>query len=160
DWAARRLLYPYSATKRAAEEAALAMTARGLRVVVVNPSIVIGPEDFAPTPGGRTVRDVLARRIPASIRMGLAYVDVRDVAAGHLLAAERGRPGARYILSAHNLMLVDFFREVAAVAGVPPPRWQVPVAVARVAALFFEVWARGTRTRPLVTRAILQVASR
>jgi dihydroflavonol-4-reductase len=152
--------YPYAATKRQAEEDALAMARRGLPVVVVNPSIVIGPEDFGPSAGGRHVKDLMDRRVPAWIRMGLAYVDARDVAEGHLLAAERGRPGERYILSAHNLMLDEFFRQAAAAAGVPPPRWQVPLGAAYAMACLFEAWAVVARRRPLVTRGVLQSAGK
>ena len=160
DWATYRLRTAYAATKRQAEEDALAMAARGLPVVVVNPSIVIGPEDTAPTPGGKPIRDLLHGRIPATLPMGLAYVDVRDVAAGHLLAAERGRPGRRYILSAHNVELEPFFRQIAALAGVPPPRWQLPIWAAYAAASVFELGAALTGRPPLVTRATLQVAGR
>jgi dihydroflavonol-4-reductase len=160
DWATHGLTTLYALTKRQGEEEALERARRGLPVVVVNPTIVIGPEDFAPTPGGGLVRDVVRRRIPGSLRMGLSYVDVRDVAEGHLLAARRGQVGRRYLLSTENLMLEEFFRLVAAAAGVPPPRWRVPFPLVWTAALFAEGFAAVSGRSPGVTRRLLEVAGR
>ena len=72
---------------------------RGLPVVIVSPSTPVGDGDVKPTPTGKIVVDFLAGRFPAYVDTGLNLIDVRDVAAGHLLAAERGRPGERYILA-------------------------------------------------------------
>lgn len=90
--------------------------------------------------------------------MGMSYVDVRDVAIGQALAAERGRPGRRYILSAENRTLEQFFSEAAAAAGVPSPRLRVPISAAKSAALLFEAWSAVTARPPLVTRAVLEAA--
>jgi dihydroflavonol-4-reductase len=160
DWDLHGLDYPYAATKRAAEAEALEWAARGLPVVVVNPSIVLGPEDFAPTSGGQHLKELIERRIPGFLPMGVSYVDVRDVAAGQLLAAEKGRPGQRYILSAHNLTLEEFYRQACAIAGVPPPRWRVPLPLAYAGACVFEGMSALTGRPPRATRDVLRVAHR
>lgn len=160
DWDTHRYEFPYALTKRSAEEDALSRARDGLHVVVVNPSIVIGPEDFQPTSGTRTIRDLLEGRIPAYIKTGLAYVDVRDVAEGHLLAARHGRSGERYILSAHDLMLGDFLRRAAMTAGVRWPRLQVPYPVVYTAALASEAWAGLRRRDPGISRNLIRITGR
>jgi dihydroflavonol-4-reductase len=121
----------YKRTKLAAEAVALEAAARGMDVVVVNPTAVVGPGDRRPTPTGAMVAGVARGRIrgytPAA---GLNVVAVRDVAAGHALALERGRSGRRYILGGENLSLREVFAQIAAAAGRPAPRVPVPWGVA------------------------------
>src|SRR5262249_31572794 len=74
----------------------------GLPAVIVNPPTPIGPHDVRPTPTGRMVVEAASGRIPAFVDTGLNFVHVDDVAAGHLLAFERGRIGERYILGGQN----------------------------------------------------------
>ena len=100
----------YKRSKVEAERLALAAAAEGRHVVVVNPTAPVGPGDHAPTPTGRIVADFLAGRMPAYVDTGLNLVDVRDVAAGHRLALERGRPGRRYILGNENMTLREILR--------------------------------------------------
>ena len=88
---------------------ALDRAARGLPVVVVNPTAPVGPWDVKPTPTGRVVLDFLKGRIPAYISSGMNLVDVEDVAAGHILAMKKGRPGQRYILGNINVTLLQLF---------------------------------------------------
>jgi dihydroflavonol-4-reductase len=85
----------YKKSKFDAERVAEAYAAKGLPVVIVNPSTPVGELDVKPTPTGQLVVDFLNRRLPAYVDTGLNLVDVRDVAAGHLLAAEKGRPGEK-----------------------------------------------------------------
>ena len=127
DW---ELAVPYKRTKLEAERLALAAGA-----VVVNPTTPVGEGDTRPTPTGRMIRGVARGRYLGYIpTTGLNVVDVRDVAAGHALALERGRPGERYLLGGTDLWLGDFFALVASAAGRPAPRLRVPYAVARAAA--------------------------
>src|SRR4029453_14714201 len=93
----------YKRSKFLAEREVDAAAARGLPVVVVNPSTPVGDGDIKPTPTGQIIVDFLNGRMPAYVDTGLNLVDVRDVAAGHLLAADKGRPGERYILAHENL---------------------------------------------------------
>src|SRR6266700_4256106 len=89
---------PYKRSKWQAEQVALQLAQKGLPVVIVNPSAPIGPRDVKPTPTGQVIVDFLNRAMPAYLDTGLNWVHVRDVAVGHILAAEKGRPGERYIL--------------------------------------------------------------
>ncbi|HEX2359842.1 MAG TPA: NAD-dependent epimerase/dehydratase family protein [Solirubrobacterales bacterium] len=117
----------YINSKHEAESVAMSVAAKGLPVVIVNPTFVLGPED--PDPSGTSnglVRRLLLRRIPAYLDGGLNIVDVRDVARGHLLAEERGDEGERYLLAGRNFSLRRLFADLSRIAGVPPPPLQVP----------------------------------
>lgn len=120
----------YKRSKVASERLALDAAARGVHVVVVNPTAPVGPGDHAPTPTGRIVADFLAGRLPAYVDTGLNLVDVRDVAAGHRLALERGTSGRRYILGNQNMTLREILDCLAPMAGRRPPRVRLPHAVA------------------------------
>jgi len=123
------LCVPYKRTKLEAERLALAAGA-----VVVNPTAPVGDGDIRPTPTGRMVEGVARRRVRGYLAgTGLNIVDVRDVAVGHALALEHGRPGQRYLLGGVNLTLEELFARIAAAAGVPRPRIRVPYAAARAA---------------------------
>jgi dihydroflavonol-4-reductase len=124
------LAVPYKRTKLEAEKLALAAGA-----VVVNPTTPVGEGDTRPTPTGRMIRGVARGRYLGYVpTTGLNVVDVRDVAAGHALALERGRPGERYLLGGTDMWLGDFFAAVAAAAGRPRPRLRVPYAAVRAVA--------------------------
>ena len=132
----------YKRSKFMAEQAALEAARRGVPVVIVNPSTPIGALDFKPTPTGRIVVDFLAGRMPAYVDTGLNLVDVEDVARGHILAAARGRIGEKYILGGENLTLKEFLDRLAAISGLPAPRFRIPYAVALGFALGAEAVAR------------------
>jgi dihydroflavonol-4-reductase len=123
------LTVPYKRSKIAAERIALAAGA-----IVVNPTTPVGDGDRKPTPTGRMIAGVAGGRIRGFVATtGLNVVDVRDVARGHALALERGRPGERYLLGAVNLPLEELFAALADLAGRGRPRIRVPYAVALVA---------------------------
>jgi dihydroflavonol-4-reductase len=115
----------YKRSKFLAEEVARDFARRGLPVVIVNPSAPVGPGDVKPTPTGQMIVDFLRGRMWAYLDTGLNLVDVEDVAAGHLLAAERGRVGERYILGNENLSLREIFERLGRLSGIRPPRWKV-----------------------------------
>jgi dihydroflavonol-4-reductase len=115
----------YKRSKFLAEEVARTFARQGLPVVIVNPSTPVGPGDVKPTPTGQMIVDFLRGRMWAYLSTGLNLVDVDDVAAGHLLAAERGRVGKRYILGCRNLTLREIFELLGQVAGIRPPRLKV-----------------------------------
>lgn len=121
-----QIIGPYKKSKFLSELAALELAAKGLPVVVVNPSAPVGPYDSKPTPTGRIILDFLKRRIPAYIDTGLNLVSSRDVAEGHLLAAARGRAGERYILGGENLAFKQVLDLLAEVTGLPAPRLRTP----------------------------------
>jgi dihydroflavonol-4-reductase len=115
----------YKRSKFLAEEVARTFGRRGLPVVIVNPSTPVGPGDVKPTPTGQMIVDFLRGRMWAYLPTGLNLVDVDDVAAGHLLAAERGRVGERYILGCRNLTLHEIFELLGRITGIRPPRLKV-----------------------------------
>ena len=115
----------YVNSKHEAELEAFRMAARGLPVVIVNPTFVLGPEDPSGTSMG-LVRRFLLGRIPAYVDGGLNVVDVRDVAKGHLLAEEKGAVGERYILGGRNFTLDRLFADLARISGVAPPALKLP----------------------------------
>jgi dihydroflavonol-4-reductase len=116
----------YKQSKYQAEQAALRKCAEGLPVVVVNPTAPIGPWDVKPTPTGRMVLDFLLGRMPAYVATGMNLVHVADVADGHILALEKGRPGQRYLLGHRNLSLLELFTMLQQLTGCRAPRWRVP----------------------------------
>ena len=101
----------------------------GLPVVIVNPSTPVGAGDIKPTPTGRMVRDAALGRMPAYVDTGLNIVHVDDVAAGHLLAYQRGRIGERYILGGEDMTLRQILTRIAAVSGRAAPRLRLPHAL-------------------------------
>ena len=123
----------YKQSKYAAEQVALEYAARGLPVVVVNPSAPVGPWDRKPTPTGQVLVDFMKGRMPAYLDTGLNIVHVRDVAAGHLLAAEKGRTGERYILGNENMTLAKILQSVARLSGKRAPTARIPYRVAYAA---------------------------
>jgi dihydroflavonol-4-reductase len=115
----------YKRSKIESERLALAANA-----VVVNPTTPVGPGDRRPTPTGKMIRDVASGRARAYVRStGLNIVAVEDLARGHALAHELGRPGERYLLGGEDMPLRDVFAVVARAAGREPPRVAVPFPV-------------------------------
>jgi dihydroflavonol-4-reductase len=124
------MISDYKRSKFLAEEVALDFARQGLPLIIVNPSTPVGVGDHKPTPTGKIIVDFLNGRMPAYVDTGLNIVDVEDVAAGHLLAAERGRAGERYILGGENLTLKQLLDVLAEVSGRPPVRMRIPYRVA------------------------------
>ena len=139
----------YKRSKFLAEERARAAAARGVPVVIVNPSTPIGPGDVKPTPTGQIVLDAARGRTPAYVDTGLNIAHVDDVAAGHLLAFHHGRIGERYILGGEDMTLRQILTLIAQLVGRSPPRIRLPHAavlpVAHVAELYARLTGRPTR---------------
>ncbi len=140
----------YKRSKLQAEEEAMKAAERGLPVVIVNPTTPVGPGDAKPTPTGRILLDFLRGRMPAYVDTGLNLVAVEDVAKGHLLAAERGKVGERYILGNRNMTLKEILDVLARITGRPAPRLRLPHAVAYAAGLADEWRARVTGREPRI----------
>jgi dihydroflavonol-4-reductase len=134
----------YKRSKFLAEQVAREAAHAGMSVVIVNPSTPVGPGDVKPTPTGRMVMDAAAGRMPAYVDTGLNIVHVDDVAAGHLLAYERGRAGERYILGGQDMSLRDILVEIARLTGRKPPRVRLPTAVVLPIAYGAELFSRVT----------------
>jgi dihydroflavonol-4-reductase len=120
----------YKRSKWQAEKEALKAAQDGLPVVVVMPTTPVGPGDWKPTPTGKLIVDFLNGKMPGYVETGLNFAGVEDVAAGHLLAAERGKSGERYLLGAENLSLKQMLDILAQVTGLPAPRLKIPHAIA------------------------------
>ncbi|HEY72756.1 MAG TPA: NAD-dependent epimerase/dehydratase family protein [Thermoflexia bacterium] len=124
---------PYFEVKWAMEMEAVRATMQGLPVVILLPSVVFGPGDVKPTTG-KIMLMAAKGRIPGYIQGEINVVDVRDVAAGHIAAARRGKPGRRYILGGHNLPIREVQTIIAKAAGRKPPRATLPLWLTRAIA--------------------------
>ncbi|HEX3951289.1 MAG TPA: hopanoid-associated sugar epimerase [Steroidobacteraceae bacterium] len=131
----------YKRSKYLAEEVAREARA-GVSVITVSPSTPVGPGDVKPTPTGQLVLDAAAGRMPAYVDTGLNIVHVDDVANGHLLAYERGKPGERYILGGQDMSLREILGVIAALVGRTPPRLRLPYGVVLPIAHLAEVIAK------------------
>src|SRR5437868_4159919 len=150
----------YKRSKWQAEQVALECARKGMPVVIVNPSTPVGPRDVKPTPTGKVIVDFLNRNMPAYLDTGLNWVHVRDVAVGHILAAEKGRVGERYILghSEGNWTMQQTFAVLEEISGVPAPKMRIPYAVALTAAHLNEVLSNLTGKPPKAPLAGVRMA--
>jgi dihydroflavonol-4-reductase len=123
----------YKKSKLLAEQEVLEAAAGGFPAVIVNPTTPVGPCDWKPTPTGRIILDFLNGKMPAYVDTGMNVVAVEDVAAGHLLAAERGRIGQRYILGCRNMTLKEILDSLADTTHRRAPRVRLPYSVALAA---------------------------
>jgi len=130
----------YKRSKFLAEQ--LALAERELPIAIVNPTAPVGAYDVKPTATGAIILDFLKGNMPAFIDTGLNLVDVRDVAAGHLLAERLARPGERYILGCENLTLEQILGRLAAITGKPAPTLKLPYFVAYAAGVVSTAWAQ------------------
>ncbi|HEY7826520.1 MAG TPA: hopanoid-associated sugar epimerase [Candidatus Acidoferrales bacterium] len=140
----------YKRSKFLAEREALEAAAAGAPVVIVNPTAPVGPGDWKPTPTGRILLDFMNGKMPAYVDTGLNLAAVEDVAAGHLLAAEKGRAGERYILGARNMTFKEILDALAAITGRSAPRVRLPHAVALAAGYADEWVARLSGREPRI----------
>ncbi|MGD0301906.1 MAG: hopanoid-associated sugar epimerase [Bryobacteraceae bacterium] len=138
----------YKRSKFQAEQVAIEFAETGFPVVIVNPTAPMGDHDFKPTPTGKIVVDYLKGAMPAFVDTGLNLVDVEDTAEGHLQAAERGKPGERYILGCENLTLEQILERLARISDGKVPRWRIPYPVAYAAGLASTGWANLTGQDP------------
>jgi dihydroflavonol-4-reductase len=148
----------YKRSKVAGERAVETLIAQGLPAVIVNPSTPIGPRDVKPTPTGRIILEAAAGRMPAFVDTGLNMVHVDDVAAGHLLAFDKGRIGERYILGGQNASLAEILAVVADEVGRKPPKFKIPRAAVVPLAYVTEAIAQFTGKEPMLTRDGLKMS--
>jgi dihydroflavonol-4-reductase len=130
----------------------------GLPVVIVSPSTPIGPRDVKPTPTGRIIVEAAQGRMPAFLDTGLNLVHVDDVAAGHLLALDRGRQGETYILGGQDVSLGRMLADIAALTGRKPPTVSLPRAPLYPLAVATEALAFLTGKEPFLTRDALKMS--
>jgi dihydroflavonol-4-reductase len=145
-----QMLNHYKLSKWRAEQVAIRLAKDGLPVVIVNPSAPVGPRDLKPTPTGRVIVDFLNHRMPAYLDTGFNWVHVRDVAVGHILAAEKGRVGERYILgnADGNWTMKHTLDVLEEITGIPAPGLRIPYWVALGAAYLDETLSTFTGRTP------------
>lgn len=144
----------YAKTKAEASQLVMDAAGEGFPAVIVHPSGIIGPYDHGRNHLIQLAADYIAGRLPVCVKGGYDFVDVRDVAQGCLLAAEKGRVGQCYILSGHYLSIRGLLTEVGRHCGRKPPAI-VPRFLAELASPFIEWIAKQRGTRPLYTRYAL-----
>ena len=137
----------YKRSKYLAEQEVLRLATEGLPVVIVNPSAPVGEGDVKPTPTGQVIVDFMKGRMPAYIETGMNLVDVDDVAAGHLLAMQKGRIGERYILGCKNLMLREVFEILSTLTGIKAPMIKLP-RLAILPLAYLNQWFANLTGRP------------
>jgi dihydroflavonol-4-reductase len=140
----------YKRSKFLAEQVAVNAASSGLPVVIVNPTAPVGPWDWKPTPTGRIILDFLKGKMPAYVDTGLNVAPVEDIAAGHLLAAEKGRAGQRYILGGRNMTLKQILDALSAITGRPAPRVRLPHAIALAAGYADQLFSRLAGREPQI----------
>ncbi len=156
-----QLTNDYKKSKYQAEMIALDLfREKELPIVIVNPSAPVGPRDVKPTPTGQVIVDFLNRQLPAYLETGLNWVHVRDVATGHILAAERGRPGERYILghADSNWTMQQTLSCLAELSGLPATRWKIPYWFAHGVAVANELVSSVTGQPPRAPIAGVRMA--
>jgi dihydroflavonol-4-reductase len=149
----------YSETKRAGHEAALRAARLGQDIVIVAPTGPIGPGDIRPTPTGRLLLALLSLPAVAVVDSMSNVGDVRDIARGHVLAAERGLSGESYLLGNEDLSLEDLARRALEVAGLSRPVLRVPLAAAGAAARLLARYADLTGRPPALTPAAVAISA-
>jgi dihydroflavonol-4-reductase len=120
----------YKRSKWLAEREVLSAGKDGLPVVVAMPTTPVGPWDWKPTPTGKIIVDFLNGDMPGYVETGLNFVGVEECAAGHLLVAEKGLAGQRYLLGGENLTLKQFLDLLARITGLPAPKLKIPHSLA------------------------------
>src|ERR1700674_2462142 len=120
----------YKRSKWMAEREALDAAKSGLPVIVAMPTTPVGPWDWKPTPTGKIILDFLNGKMPGYVETGLNFVGVEECAAGHLLVAEKGKVGERYLLGGENLTLKQMLDALAKITGLPSPKLKIPHALA------------------------------
>lgn len=150
----------YKRSKWQAEQVALELARKGAPIVIVNPSAPVGPRDVKPTPTGQVIVDFLNRQMPAYLDTGLNWVHVRDVAVGHVLAAEKGRAGERYILGSAqgNWTMKEAFTVLHEITGIPAPRIMVPHSLAMIFGYASEAVSKFTGEPPKAPLAGVRMA--
>ena len=138
----------YSMSKYIAGNEARMFAMKGLPLVIVNPTLVIGVNDITPTPSGRVIIDVANGKLPCYMDGGVNIVDVEDVAKGHILAATRGKVGERYLLGNTNVTIKEYLTLIAGIADAPVPKIKLPYPLALLGGHVLEGFAYVTKHPP------------
>jgi dihydroflavonol-4-reductase len=151
---AESLGIPYFTSKLEGERRALALAGRGLPLLVLRPSFVLGPGDARGSSAAMVV-SLARKRLPGYVEGGASFCDVRDVARAHAEALERGRPGEIYTVGGHNLTTTEMIERVCALSGAPAPR-KMPFSAAMALAAAEEITAGLQKRRASITRDLVR----
>lgn len=151
-----KVLGDYARTKAEATLYARTAAEAGQDVVIVHPTGVIGPYEYKNSHTGAMLKGIMKSRYPMKFGGRYDFVDVRDVAAGILLAAKKGRRGESYILGGSRISVSDLFEIVARLCGLKPPRFNAPLWLLKAVAPLAEAWAKARRQTPTFTPYSLQ----
>jgi dihydroflavonol-4-reductase len=147
----------YNRSKALAEEAVHQAVKDGLEAVIINPTSVVGPNDFKPSLIGQAILQLYQGKIPALVPGGYDWVDVRDVVSGTLTAIEKGRSGESYLLSGHYVSLAELYGLLSKLKGGGKKLPVLPFWIAEIGIPFLKLWAGLTRSKPLYTRESLKI---
>lgn len=148
----------YVTSKRMAEELVLEQAGNGLNAVVVNPGFMLGPWDWRPS-SGRMMLEVTSRFMPLAPVGSCNVCDVRDVSAGTIAAAKRGKTGRRYILGGHNMSYFELWRKLAQLAGKRGPLFRAGPMQRVIGGSFGDLWYRTSGKEPELNSAIIGMSS-
>jgi dihydroflavonol-4-reductase len=140
----------YKRSKWMAEREVLNAAREGFPVIVAMPTTPVGPWDWKPTPTGKIILDFLNGKMPGYVETGLNFVGVEECAAGHLLVAEKGKVGERYLLGAENLTLKQLLDKLAQITGLPAPGWKIPHGLALGVAYGSTIFSRLVGKEPQI----------
>lgn len=146
----------YARTKAEATLYARKAAAGGQNIVIVHPTGVIGPYEFKNSHTGAMLKGVMKKKYPMTFGGRYDFVDVRDVAAGIILASEKGRAGESYILGGNSITIGELFEIVARLCGLQPPRFNAPIWLVKTVAPMTEAWSKMRKTTPTLTPYALQ----
>lgn len=152
--------FPYAASRREADQQALARSTPSFVVCSAAPAFTLGPDDPVGAPANKLLKTLAAGKLRFTLPVGFGCLDVRDFAVGMVLAAGRGASGRRYLLSGENVTTQQFLEQAAAVAGVKAPRFQPPLFLLKVLVAGVEGLSALGRKPPPVTRSVLQIVGR
>ncbi|MFC2080588.1 NAD-dependent epimerase/dehydratase family protein [Bacteroidota bacterium] len=147
----------YNQSKAKAEQAVFEAVAGGLDALIINPTSVMGPNDFKPSLVGQAIVQLYEGRLPALIPGGYDWVDVRDVVSGTITAIEKGRTGQSYLLSGKYLSLSDMYAMIRNIKGNGKNLPVLPFWLAEFGVPFLKVWAKMTNSKPLYTRESVEI---
>ena len=160
DWSEHAFDFPYATIRREAEQAALARSRAAFVVSSAAPSFTLGPDDPVGAPANKVLKTVMNGKMLFSLPVGFGCLDVRDFAAGMVLAGERATSGRRYLLSGENVTAEQFLEQAATVAGVKPPRFEMPTFVLHGVMAGVEAVSAVRRKHAPITRSVLQILNR
>jgi len=147
----------YNQSKALAEELVLHAVESGLDAVIINPTSVMGPNDFKPSLVGQAIIQLYKGKIPALIPGGYDWVDVRDVVEGTIKAMESGRSGQSYLLSGHFKTLPELYEQITLIQGKDNKLPVIPFWLAEVGVPFLKAWAMVSGNKPLYTKESIEI---